>query len=207
MPGSARRSLAAERASRAAAVQWRSSRSRPSPVPRSWIGRAMIPRAIRAFGQRPLNQLRMAPMPRRASRLCWPVDAEEFFRLEIGSDQWSVSASSAHRSCKERTDAPLLLQYHGRPFPESRAGYRGRLADRAPARHGKRPSDWRGILPGMEFNEPTQTWTVIVTDESGDEVLTVPLSGARRARRQAHSTWEAALPNSKQASAGAPCCG
>jgi hypothetical protein len=28
------------------------------------------------------------------------------------------------------------------------------------------------------INEPTQTWTVIVTDESGDEVLTVPLSGA-----------------------------
>jgi hypothetical protein len=27
------------------------------------------------------------------------------------------------------------------------------------------------------IHEPTQTWTVIVTDENGDEVLTVPLSG------------------------------
>jgi hypothetical protein len=33
------------------------------------------------------------------------------------------------------------------------------------------------------IHEPTQTWTVIVTDEKGDEVLTVPLSGivARKA--------------------------
>jgi hypothetical protein len=32
------------------------------------------------------------------------------------------------------------------------------------------------------IHEPTQTWTVIVTDEQGDEVLTVPLAGvpARR---------------------------
>jgi hypothetical protein len=28
------------------------------------------------------------------------------------------------------------------------------------------------------IHEPPQTWTVIVTDENGDEVLTVPLSGA-----------------------------
>jgi hypothetical protein len=34
------------------------------------------------------------------------------------------------------------------------------------------------------IHEPTQTWTVIVTDEKGDEVLTVPLSGiaARKAQ-------------------------
>jgi hypothetical protein len=34
------------------------------------------------------------------------------------------------------------------------------------------------------IHEPTQTWTVIVTDENGDEVLTVPLSGipARKAQ-------------------------
>jgi hypothetical protein len=29
------------------------------------------------------------------------------------------------------------------------------------------------------FQEPSQTWTVIVTDENGDEVLTVPLSGSQ----------------------------
>jgi hypothetical protein len=29
------------------------------------------------------------------------------------------------------------------------------------------------------FHEPPQTWAVIVTDENGDEVLTVPLSGSR----------------------------
>jgi hypothetical protein len=34
------------------------------------------------------------------------------------------------------------------------------------------------------IHEPTQTWTVVVTDENGDEVFTVPLSGiaARKAQ-------------------------
>jgi hypothetical protein len=35
------------------------------------------------------------------------------------------------------------------------------------------------------IHEPTQTWTVIVTDEKGDEILTVPLSGI--AARKAHA--------------------
>jgi hypothetical protein len=34
------------------------------------------------------------------------------------------------------------------------------------------------------IHEPSQTWTVIVTDESGDEVLTVPLSGASVRKKQ-----------------------
>jgi hypothetical protein len=34
------------------------------------------------------------------------------------------------------------------------------------------------------IHEPTQTWTVIVTNESGDEVLTVPLSGAPARKSQ-----------------------
>jgi hypothetical protein len=37
------------------------------------------------------------------------------------------------------------------------------------------------------IHEPTQTWTVIVTDEKGDEVLTVPLSGI--ATRKAHGLF------------------
>jgi Domain of unknown function (DUF6894) len=35
-----------------------------------------------------------------------------------------------------------------------------------------------------KIHGPTQTWTVIVTDESGDEVLTVPLSGAATRKTQ-----------------------
>jgi hypothetical protein len=34
------------------------------------------------------------------------------------------------------------------------------------------------------IHQPTQTWTVIVTNESGDEVLTVPLSGAPARKSQ-----------------------
>ena len=34
------------------------------------------------------------------------------------------------------------------------------------------------------IHEPTQTWKVIVTDESGDEVLTVPLSGIHARKTQ-----------------------
>jgi hypothetical protein len=37
------------------------------------------------------------------------------------------------------------------------------------------------------IHEPTQTWTVIVTDEQGDEVLTVPLSGI--AARKTHGPF------------------
>jgi len=35
------------------------------------------------------------------------------------------------------------------------------------------------------IHEPAQTWAVIVTDENGDEVLTVPLSGARARKTSA----------------------
>jgi hypothetical protein len=38
------------------------------------------------------------------------------------------------------------------------------------------------------IHEPTQTWTVIVTDEQGDEVLTVPLSG--NPARRAHGAFD-----------------
>jgi hypothetical protein len=40
------------------------------------------------------------------------------------------------------------------------------------------------------IHEPTQTWTVIVTDEKGDEVLTVPLSG--NPARKAHGPFDLA---------------
>jgi hypothetical protein len=38
------------------------------------------------------------------------------------------------------------------------------------------------------IHEPTQTWTVIVTDEQGDEVLTVPLSG--NPARRSHGAFD-----------------
>ena len=38
------------------------------------------------------------------------------------------------------------------------------------------------------IHEPTQTWKVIVTDESGDEVITVPLSG--NSARKAQGTFD-----------------